>query len=276
MLLMVDIIKPNRYARAGMNEDLLRSIEDLGLSQKEARVYVANLMLGPATVQKIADQAEIKRVTTYVILESLAALGLVSQSNQGKKTYFTAEDPISLRRLLDKKEQQVKEQKLGFENVLPDLRDLRGMPADSPNVKFYNSTEGINSLMKVFFALQAEAGKKILYGISNLDQVDEFFPEIERNLFNPERLKAGIKSRFLYTSSKGPVLHTTDAKSFRESRYIPIDKYPLNGDFTILGDTIVMLSLVGKPLGISIKSVEIAIGLTAIFNLAWDAAEKYN
>jgi HTH-type transcriptional regulator, sugar sensing transcriptional regulator len=258
----------------GMNEELLSAVEDLGLSQKEARVYVANLMLGPSTVQKIADQADIKRVTTYVVLESLAGLGLVSQSNHGKKTYFTAEDPISLRRLLEKKEQQVADQKVAFESILPDLRGLESLPADTPNVKFYNSTEGINSLMKVFFALQAEAGEEVLYGISNLDQVDQFFPEIERNLLNPERLKAGIKSRFLYTSSKGPVLQRTDDKSLRESKYIPMDKYPLNGDFTILGDTIIMLSLVGKPLGITIKSEEIAKGLTTIFNLAWEAAEK--
>src|SRR4051812_25054594 len=83
-----------------MNDELIASIEDLGLSQKEARVYLANLMLGPATVQKIADQSGIKRVTTYVILESLNNLGLVSQSTKGKKTYFVAEEPSHLRRLL--------------------------------------------------------------------------------------------------------------------------------------------------------------------------------
>jgi sugar-specific transcriptional regulator TrmB len=51
-----------------MNEELIGQIEELGLSNKEARVYVANLMLGPAGVQQIADASGIKRVTTYVIL----------------------------------------------------------------------------------------------------------------------------------------------------------------------------------------------------------------
>src|SRR5207237_1430742 len=37
-------------------EQLATKLESLGLSDKEAKVYVANLFLGPAPVQKIAEQ----------------------------------------------------------------------------------------------------------------------------------------------------------------------------------------------------------------------------
>ncbi len=258
-----------------MNEELLSAIEDLGLSQKEARVYVANLILGPATVQKIADQADIKRVTTYVILESLAGLGLVSQSNQGKKTYFTAEDPISLRRLLEKKEQQVAEQKVGFESILPDLQSLKSLPADSPNVKYYDGAEGIKTVVQYFFELNKST--KVLHAISNLDQVYEYFPDFRHNLANPARVSAGITSYFLYTTTEGPILKATDTQSMRHSRYVPLDKIPLNGDLTIVGNSIIMLSLSGvKPIGVTIESKELADGMRAIFELAWKAAESYD
>ncbi len=258
-----------------MNEELLTQIEDLGLSQKEARVYVANLMLGPATVQKIADQASIKRVTTYVILESLAGLGLVSQSNQGKKTFFTAEDPISLRRLLEKKEQQVSEQKLSFENILPELHDLKNLPGDSPNVKFYTGAEGIKSVVEIFFELNKEA--KLLHAFSNLDQFYKYFPDFQNTRANPARVKAGIHSKIIYTTKEGAVLKATDERNIRESRYVPADVIPVNGDWTIVGDHLVILSLEGtNPIGVVIQSREIANGMRAFFELAWHGAEKYN
>ncbi len=259
-----------------MNEELLRSIEDLGLSQKEARVYVANLMLGPATVQKIADQADIKRVTTYVILESLASLGLVSQSNQGKKTYFAAEDPISLRRLLEKKEQQVAEQKTGFENILPELKKLKDLPADSPTVRFYEGAEGIKSIFSSFYASHVQE-VDMVYGMSNLDQLHAFYPEMAERLSNPERVKFKIPSRFIYTSERGPIYKETDKQALRQSRWVSADKYPMNGDINIIGDYVILLALTGnKPIGITIHSKELAKGMKVIFELAWQTAEQYS
>lgn len=256
-----------------MNDELIASIEDLGLSQKEARVYLANLMLGPATVQKIADQSGIKRVTTYVILESLNNLGLVSQSTKGKKTYFVAEEPSQLRRLLQKKEQAIKEQQGHFDAILPELNQLKTLPTESPNVRFYDTAEGIKTIMDSFLEAHKEAG--VLYGISNIDQVNAFFPEIEQLQGNPRRLKVGIHSKFLYTSLRGPVLHASDVERNRESRFVPLDKFPLNGDITILGDNIVMLSLSGnKPIGITIKSAELAKAQKVLFDLAWESASK--
>lgn len=255
-----------------MNDELLSAIEDLGLSQKEARVYVANLILGPATVQKIADQADIKRVTTYVILESLASLGLVSQSNQGKKTYFTAEDPISLRRLLKKKEQQIKEQKISFENILPELQELKNLPSDSPTVRFYEGAEGIKSIFSSFFASHVEE-VDMVYGMSNLDQLHAFYPEMNEQSSNPERVKFKIPSRFIYTSERGAIYKDTDTLANRESRWLPHEKYPLNGDISIVGDHVVLLALTGnKPIGITIHSHELSKGMKAIFDLAWEAA----
>lgn len=259
-----------------MNDELLHAVEDLGLSEKEARVYVANLMLGPATVQKIADQADIKRVTTYVILESLSGLGLVSQSNQGKKTFFTAEDPISLKRLLQKKEQQLSEQKTGFEAILPELQSLKNLSPDSPGVRFYEGAEGLRSIFASFFETHRKEIDMVL-GMSNIDQLHAFFPDMAEQLTNPARVKQQVPSRFLYTSVRGPIYHDTDKQSLRESRWVPSDKYQLNGDFNVIGDYVILLSLSGaKPIGITIHSRELARGMKAIFELAWKAAEEFN
>lgn len=259
-----------------MNEQLLRQLEDMGLSEKEAKIYVASLMLGPATVQQIATQAEIKRVTTYVILESLASLGLVSQTSHGKKTYFTAEEPSSLKRLLDKKQQELAEQRKNFDSLLPDLTSLQSIPAESPTVKFYDGAEGIRSIMTSFLEQHQGEKDKSIHAFSNLDQLYAFFPDIEENSANPERLRTGYTSKFIYTTKRGDILKDSDTQSNRESRFVPLDEYPLNGDITIVGSHILMLSLTSsRPIAVSLDSKEIADGLRAIFALAWVAAERF-
>jgi len=259
------------------DQELISHIEELGLSNKEARVYVAALQVGPSPVQRIADQSGIKRVTTYVILESLVGLGLVSQSVKGKKTYFIAEDPSNLKRLIEKREHELKEQKSNFTQILPELIGLKSVPKDLPNVKFYDSIDGIRTLMDEFPSRVKQSNVDLVYGISNLDQFYTFFPEFREYGANPGRIKAGVPSRTIYTSSEGPILKDRDESKNRQSRWLPPDKYPMTGDFTVMGDFVNMISLGGAtPLGVTIKSQDLAQGLQVMFMLAWEAAEAYN
>ena len=260
-----------------MNEQLLRQLEDMGLSEKEAKVYVASLMLGPATVQQIANQADIKRVTTYVILESLGGLGLVGQASHGKKTYFTAEDPASLQRLLDKKQAELSDQKQAFKAFLPDLESLKSVPQDTPVVKYYNTIEGLRSVIGTFMISVAATDTEYIYGLSDVDRVEQFFPEIAKNQGNPDRIKAGKKSKFIYTSERGAIYKDTDEAANRQSRHVPREAYPISGDLTLAGDYMLFLSLdTEQPFGVTIKSAALATAMRSLYDLAWLAAEKYN
>jgi len=259
------------------NQQLISHIEELGLSNKEARVYLACLSLGASVVQKIAEQAGIKRVTTYVILESLVGLGLVSQTTRGKKTYFMAEEPMNLERLVQKREEELREQRQNFAQILPALQAVKSMPSDTPNVRFYDSADGIKTIMNTFLQQAKRPEVKKVYGFSNLDLVLSYFPEFRSGMANPQRSRAGIHSQFLYTSEKGPIMHDTDRVRNRESRWLPPDKFPMIGDFTLVGDSILMLSLgAPNPVGITIASHELAEGLRVIFQVAWEAAEPFN
>jgi sugar-specific transcriptional regulator TrmB len=72
---------------------MLETLIKLGLSEKEAAVYLATLELGEDTALNIAEKSQVNRTTTYVILEKLMKLGLASTVERGKKTVFVAEDP---------------------------------------------------------------------------------------------------------------------------------------------------------------------------------------
>ena len=52
-----------------------KELQDLGLSEKEAKVYLTALEMGAETAQNIAKKANVNRATTYVQIDSLKAKG---------------------------------------------------------------------------------------------------------------------------------------------------------------------------------------------------------
>jgi|SRR3989344_829968 len=62
-----------------------KELQALGLSEKEAKVYLAALVLGPDTVQNIAKKAGINRPTAYLQIESLKEKGIISEVEKDKK-----------------------------------------------------------------------------------------------------------------------------------------------------------------------------------------------
>lgn len=100
---------------------MLKDLQDLGLSEKEARVYLAALKIGRATADQLAKQAKIVRPTAYVQLENLIRMGLMRTYDEGKKTYFAPESPESLRPLIDKQKGELQIKERALQKLLPDL-----------------------------------------------------------------------------------------------------------------------------------------------------------
>ena len=85
-------------------EDELR---DYGLSEKETKVYIACLKAGACTANRISELADLRRGTTYDILESLKGKGIISSFKSGKKYQFQATEPKELLVLLKEKKHRL-------------------------------------------------------------------------------------------------------------------------------------------------------------------------
>jgi len=77
-------------------EILPLELRKLGLTEKQALVYLTALELGYTSIQKIAQKAKISRPTTYEIVKTLEQKGLISESKDKNKRYFIAESPDKL------------------------------------------------------------------------------------------------------------------------------------------------------------------------------------
>ena len=251
-------------------EELAAKLENLGLSDKEAKVYVANLFLGPSAVQKIAEQAGINRATTYVILDQLAALGLVSQSAESKKTLFVAQDPEELDRLFEQQQAEIGRRRQELKKILPDLKSSERIKQPiAPVVRFYHGLEGINTINS-YMRRKSRAGT-VIYGLMNNDEVQKVFPQHLKQ--NPDlRLKKKLSSQVLYSSKADDF--KSDPKLLRQT--IKLNQ-PVKADITLYEDRASLLTYHGQEsVGVLIESKDIVGALRQLFEMAWDNQSKKN
>jgi sugar-specific transcriptional regulator TrmB len=99
----------------------IQHLTTLGYSEKEARVYLACLELGPSSVAAIAERAGVKRPTAYVLLEALSLRGLVKASDSGRKGEMVALHPKRILELLEEEKRQAELRHGIFSVILPKL-----------------------------------------------------------------------------------------------------------------------------------------------------------
>jgi len=250
---------------------LSKTLEDLGLSEKEAGVYLACLELGPSPVQKIAQGAEINRVTAYVILENLVKQGLASTTQKGKKTLFTAEEPEQLSALLNKMKEDLERKKEALNEAMPELKGLLKIAGKKPIVRVYEGKEGLKALQKEYIK-SMKTGSEVSAFVP-VDELYKVFPPKEG--VKPQRVKKRIKARVIYTSKKGAILESSP-RELKEARYVPSDKFPFTSGFDIYGtDKVQLINFKDGLVGVMIESKELHDTFKIIFELAWEAAKKY-
>lgn len=247
---------------------MLKQLQEIGLSEKEARVYLALLELGQAGVPEISQKSGVNRTTTYVILESLIKDGLASQIEKEKKTYFIAEDPEQLLRLIGKQESDLKEKKNEFLKFLPQLAAIFETAGERPKVRFYEGKEGLRVIQEDILKTK----DKRIEAFFSQDDFEKVFTKEERGGYFNQRIKRGIKARAIYTRSAGPFETVAPGD---ELRIIPKDKFPVSVDIAIYGDKISISSLRGKYTGVIIENKEMVQTFRSVFELAWEAAERY-
>lgn len=247
---------------------MINQLKNLGLSDNEAKVYMAMLELGPATVLEISAKAGVNRPTTYVQIESLKKMGLVSTQTRGKKQLFIAESPEQLEFVIDREKKAIEQKKEELAKLLPELTNLFNVSGDKPQVRFFEGKEG---MMKMQDELIRSKPKEV-FDFTSTEGILKIFPDHVKN-YAPRRVKIGIRAKVIYTDSRGAILKRHDEEMLREAKYVPLEKFPFKSDITIYNDNITISALEGKAVGIIITHKELAESFRALFNLLWNSLE---
>ncbi len=245
----------------------------MGLSEKEAKVYLASLELGPSPVQTISLKAKVNRATTYVVIDSLTEMGLMSTYDEGKKTYFAAEQPERFLDYLKSREAEAREKTRILEEKMPELKSLFAFK-DKPIVKYYEGIEGLRSVQMDF--IETLNSGETVYTFLPLDEFYESHLKDNVSDIRQKRMTKKIRMDIIYTSKRGrQIAYEKDERNtLKEFLYIDYKRYPFGGGMNIYGDKVFMIDYKGKTGGIVIENKTLANMLTVFFKLIWNSRDR--
>ncbi|MCD4704847.1 hypothetical protein K8R66_02100 [bacterium] len=238
-----------------IEEKILR---DLGLTEIEAKIYLACLELGTDSVLHIAKKAEIKRPTCYLSLDNLFEKGLVSKIEKKNTTLYSAEDPNII---LNK----YKEKIANFQDLLPFFH-AKFNKGPKPKIRYY---EGKEALWEIYTKVIAPE-KKIYFFGTDIEKLLKHFPTLIDYWVKNYSTKCK-KSLELVSYNKAGLKHAKINKKNREIRVMP-KNLPVFADIAIIKNKVFIVSL-DNLFGILIESDDIAKTFKNFFMLAWMAAK---
>lgn len=245
---------------------MINKLVALGLTDKEAEVYLTLLKSGDATADQLAKSAKLNRSTTYVQIKQLTEYGLVSTFKRGKKTFFAAESPNNLVRILEQKKQQITAQEAEVSQLVPELLKLFGSSVDRPTVRVFEGKEGLISMRN---SILEEKPENILTVI-RYNQMQKVFTGEELSQFTKKRQSLGIESWVMYSFEDGE-----DFKPFplQKLKRIKSEDLPFGSDMYIYNDTVAFASTSEQIVGVTVKNPDIATTMRGIFLSLWHATK---
>ena len=148
-----------------MNQKLLSAIQNSGLSEKGAQVYLTLLDLGGAFPSQIAKHAKLQRSTVYEVLSDLAIKGLVSEVEKRGKYFYSIEHPQRLLHFSERAVLRAQEQQQKLQELLPNLEGLYAGVSNKPKISYF---EGINGVMEIYEDHLATHKKYEMVGFVNV------------------------------------------------------------------------------------------------------------
>lgn len=250
---------------------LKEQLQQIGLTNGEARIYLALLSLDSSTVGPIVKKSGVAYSKVYEVLERLIEKGLVSFTIKEKTKYFQALEPSRLKEYLEKKEKEIEENKKILNKLIPSLKDITSKKSNRQESEVFVGEKGIKTAYEIllkntapksslrFFYIHSKKYDKQAYdfyfGIGNvIGKLDSF---IKKNKIEWRGLEN--KEDFGYILAD------------RLPKFMPVKdvKFPLPGNIDIGEEMILIVAWSEKPVGILIKSKEVADNFKNYFDSAW-------
>jgi HTH-type transcriptional regulator, sugar sensing transcriptional regulator len=235
-------------------DQLISVLSQLGLDEKQAKIYLAVLELGGSTVLPISKKSKVKRTYCYDILSSLVEKGLVSFIIKNNRRRYFAEDPKKIG-------DDLKNKLHSFETVLPELESLHNINPNKPRVRFY---EGLAGIMSVY---ELALGTDHLDAISSPTVIDKYLGESYLKSYSQRLMKPKFTIRELITDKPG-YYHQFYVKPQHQYRFLP-QGLRLKTDMFILDNKLALISYGENLHAVVIEDSSIVDTHKALFEIIW-------
>ncbi len=243
-------------------------LQNIGLGEKEAKIYLACLQLGQTTVSNIAKKARVKRPTAYVVLQDLAEQGMASIKQTDKMIFYGPTHPKKLLTQLNQKKQLL-------DNSFPEIMAVYNNRPQKPLVQIFEGTEGMHQVYEEILEFLKKGKEVIFYG-----SVDHFVPN---DTLTKMWLKESCNKRYkirelIYHSGENTKWYyekqNKNPNPKHELRFLMKQKIEILNDNSVFGNKLVIFSTQqDEHFALVIESEVIANSYRAMFEFAWDVSK---
>lgn len=242
-------------------ESLLRQI---GLTEKEAVVYVTLLSLGETTAQEVAKKARINRPTAYAVMITLEKKGLAAQVDRERVKLFVAQAPRNLIKLVEGRESDLAVAKDSIAKLLPSLEQMVYQQDDPnrPKIRFLEGKDGVLRAARDM-AERAEGDK--IFTISPRDLVDVIMTKDDIEYIKHHRNVRKYFVHHIYTRKAGSL----GEHRMSERYHISDEKtYPISAEIAAYDNKVALMTLKDKLMAVVIENKDIAETIKTLHKLA--------
>lgn len=204
----------------------------LGLSETEARTYLALLELGSGTVTTITHRADITRTLGYHSLNRLVELELIEQKNNSNPIQFHVKHPKKIIEYVEKQKNMWNNRVNAAQTLLPKLESLYTM-LGRPFLSNRVGEQAVLDLYRILYTSENTIVSILNPGLVSIEVLNALL-EIKKSSDQKSTtcvLNTPENSRLLYTFSLNQ-----DKLQWLEPQTIPFDQKA--GEILIVGDTL--------------------------------------
>ena len=238
------------------------TLQKFGLSQSEAKVYLALIELGASLAGDITKKANINRSNCYDALQRLMEKGLVSYVIKANRKYFQAETPQKFLELIKEEENQLKIKEKEIKEILPQLIEKSKISIEKPEATIYKGKKGIKSIFEDIlkhkeFCVFGSSGKfKEVLG--------PFF-----SLFQKRVKENKIRCKLITSES----VRNTEIVVHAETKFLP-KNYITSSSTIIYGSKVAIISWTDNPVGFLLEDKQTADSYRTYFEFMWGIAKR--
>jgi len=241
--------------------ELKEVLEDTGLTNKEAEIYLILLKLGDSTVAELSKKTNILRQTVYDILDKMLAKGVISTAISNNTKVFRAVEPKVLLQMMDNR-------KKALSDSMPELMAMALESKSTLNVKNFVGMKGLKSIWDDMLVVGKDT-----YFVIDYDVFGKLFKELFIQNFIAKRIEKGFWHHAIFTSTKTPKLYEkSETKRLRRVRYLfKLKKF--QATICVYGDKVCFFTMGDQPGAVLIENKEVATSMRAVYDVLWEMSE---
>lgn len=236
---------------------------DIGLTEAQAKAYIALLTHGRLTPPELAKLTGETRTNAYSVLDRLVDIGLAKKDETQKKIGYLPSNPSNLETYAKAERLKAMEREKSANELIPKLSSLYFKQDYEPGIRYYR---GKKELSKIYDD-QVANGETIYFIQSPKDF--EYYDVAFMQKIRTAASKKGVK-RVGLCPDRQNIVHSkaADEKNLLNRTWMSLDDYTAPVEWGVYGDKISVISLGKEGVGMIIDSPQIAESMRQIFRLA--------